>query len=182
MCPAPSTNRALLSAIRCTSRSHSCHSHKDLQEPGHSPPFRCTWAKCKTAWKRALFSLFLPSRPRSWQPGLHTRRCFPSASSLEASPETCSVSYPFSVRWQAFSSVTFTLTVVLLLLLECFDLSHGRCHKLVFTKLNTRGLSVLAWRRGFRWLRPHWGGSRLIAGARVQRDSRPKCHLKQKWK
>lgn len=83
-----------------------------------------------------------------WQPGL--QRGFPSASSLEASPETCSVSFPFSIRWQAFPSVTFTLTVVLLLLLECFDLSHGRCHKLVFTKLNTRGLSVLAWRQGFR--------------------------------
>lgn len=116
---------------------------------------------------------FCAKQPWSWQHGV--------ASSLEASPGTCSVSFPFSVRWQAFSSVTFTLTVVLLLLLECFDLSHGRCHKLVFTKLNTRGLSVLAQRQGFRWLRPHWGGSKLIAGARLQKDSRPECHLKQKW-
>lgn len=97
------------------------------------------------------------------------------------SPETRSVSYPFSVRWQVFSSVTFTLTVVLLLLVECFDLSHRRCHKLVFTKLNTRGLSVLAWRQRFRRLRPHCGGTRLITGARVKKDFRPKCHIKQTW-
>lgn len=148
-----------------------------LAEPGHPLPFMCTWVKCRAVWKGALLSLCVPGRPWSWQPGLHMQCCF----SLGASPETCSVSSPFSVRWQASSSVTFTLTVVLLLLLECFDLSHGRCHKLVFTKLNTRGLSVLAWRQGFRWLRPHRGGSRLIAGARVQKDSRPKCHLKQKW-
>lgn len=60
-----------------------------------------------------------------------------------------------------------TLAVVLLLLLEHFDFSHRRCHRLMFTQLNEGAVSTCSEMR-VQWLRP-------LSGDRRRADS------EQRW-